>query len=124
MPPTCMNITFGLSQKKWLCSAVTSRPASSAALITGFTWSSRSTMSPITMVCLPALVNAAQAVSPIGGVMRTPPTTALMSVRGSETLNTPSLASSTPLAPVSCSIAAVASGSSAAAAARRQSPAS
>ncbi len=37
IPPTCMNITLGVSQKKWLCSAVTSRPASSAALITGFT---------------------------------------------------------------------------------------
>ena len=66
-------------------------------------------MSPITIVCLPARVNAAQDVSPSGGVMRTPAAVALMSARGSETLKTPSLASSVPLAPVSSSIAAVSS---------------
>ena len=37
IPPMCMNITLGESQKKWLCSAVTSRPLSSAALIAVFT---------------------------------------------------------------------------------------
>ncbi len=36
-PPICMNITFGESQMKWLWSAVTSSPLSSAALITGLT---------------------------------------------------------------------------------------
>jgi hypothetical protein len=29
IPPMCMNISLGLPQKKWLCSAVTSRPLSS-----------------------------------------------------------------------------------------------
>ena len=37
IPPMCMNITRGCSQKKWLCNAVTWRPLSSAALIAGFT---------------------------------------------------------------------------------------
>ena len=37
IPPMCMNITLGESQKKWLCSAVTSRPLSSAVLIAEFT---------------------------------------------------------------------------------------
>ena len=77
-------------------------------------------MSPITIVCVPAFVNAAHAVSPSGGVIRAPPTVAAMSARGIETLNTPSFASSVPFAPVSRSIAAVSSaaaGLSAAAAA-------
>src|SRR5450432_340313 len=68
-------------------------------------------MSPMTIVwldaCLPVFVNAAQAVRPSGGVIRTPAAVALMSARGNETLKTPSLASSAPLAPVSASIAAV-----------------
>src|SRR4029079_3699437 len=64
-------------------------------------------MSPITIVCLPAFVNAAHPVRPSGGVMRAPATVAAMSARGSDTLNTPSFASSAPFAPVSCSIAAV-----------------
>src|SRR6185295_330928 len=66
-------------------------------------------MSPITIVCLPARVNAAHAPRPIGGVIRTPPAVALMSPRGSVTLNTPSFASSAPFAPVASSIAAVSS---------------
>ena len=81
-PPMCMNMTLGESQKKWLCSAVTSSPLSSAALIAGFTWSSVSTMSPITMVCAPPPLKAAQAVRPSGGVRRTPAAVALMSARG------------------------------------------
>ena len=40
--------------------------------LAGFTWFSVSTMSPITAAWLPILVNAAQAVRPIGGVRRTP----------------------------------------------------
>jgi hypothetical protein len=41
---------------------------SSATLITAFTWSSSITVSPMTTVCLPAFLNAAHEVSPIGGV--------------------------------------------------------
>src|SRR5439155_17473255 len=67
-------------------------------------------MSPITIVCSPLLVNAAQVVSPIGGVRCTPPATTFRSARGTETLNTPSFSSSFPLTPVSCSICAVLSG--------------
>ena len=51
-------------------------------------------MSPMTIVCSPALVNAAHAVSPIGGVIRTPAAVASMSPRGSDTLKTPSFSSS------------------------------
>ena len=67
-------------------------------------------MSPITIVCLPALVNAAHAVRPSGGVIRTPAAVTLMSLRGSDTLKTPSFSSSVPLAPVSSSMPAVSKG--------------
>src|SRR5437867_116935 len=109
IPPMCMNMTLGLSQKKWLWSAVTSSPLSSATLITGLTWSSRRTMSPMTTVWFPALLKAAQDVSPIGGVSFTPAAVTERSARGTETLNTPSFSSSLPFAPVSCSIRAVSS---------------
>ena len=82
MPPMCMNITFGESQKKWLCSAVTSRPLSSAALIAGLTWSSVSTMSPMTMVCALPPLKAVQAVRPSGGVSFTPAAVEPISSRG------------------------------------------
>src|SRR5436305_3108557 len=52
-------------------------------------------------------MNEAQQVSPIGGVIFTPPAVTLMSLRESDTLNTPSFSSSFPFAPVSCSIFAV-----------------
>src|SRR5258706_377879 len=57
MPPMCMNMIFGESQKKWLWSAVTARPLSRAALMTGLTCSSVKHMSPIIIVWSPALVN-------------------------------------------------------------------
>ena len=64
----CMNITRGESKKKWLCSAVTSRPLSRAADITGFTSSSNRTRSPMTIssVC-ECGVNAAHEVRPRNG---------------------------------------------------------
>src|SRR3569623_1873093 len=64
-------------------------------------------MSPMTMVCLPALVKAAQAVSPMPGVSFTPAAITRRSLRGKETLKTPSFASREPLATVRASIAAV-----------------
>src|SRR4051812_22471390 len=63
----------------------------------------------MTIVCLPMRMNAAQLVSPSGGVMRTPAAVTVRSLRGTETLNTPSLSLSLPLAPVSSSIRAVSS---------------
>ena len=107
IPPMCMNMTLGESQKKWLWSAVTSRPLSSATLMTGLTWSSASTMSPITIVSLPLRLKAAQDVNPIGGVRCTPAALTVRSLRGTETLNAPSFSSSLPLAPVNCSMEAV-----------------
>src|SRR5207249_4259676 len=89
-PPMCMNMTFGVSQKKWLCKAVTSSPLSRAALITGLTWSSSKTRSPITVVCRPTSLKAAHEVSPMGGVRWTPATVTLRSLRAAETLKTPS----------------------------------
>src|SRR5438045_1231624 len=47
--------------------------------MTGFTWSSSRTRSPMTIVCSSTLVKAAQAVRPIGGVIGTPATVTLMS---------------------------------------------
>ena len=109
IPPMCMNMTLGVSQRKWLCSAVTSRPLSRAALMTGFTWSSSRTMSPMTTVCRPTCWNEAHDVRPIGGVRCTPATRTSRSSRGTETLKTPSFGSSFPLAPVSSSIRTVSS---------------
>ena len=81
--------------------------AMGAALIAGFTWSSVRTTSPITMVCAPPPLKAAQAVRPSGGVSFTPAAVEPISLRGYETLNVPSFSSSLPLSPVSCSIFAV-----------------
>src|ERR1700730_3250989 len=64
-------------------------------------------MSPITASCLPTLVNEAQAVSPIGGVRCTPAAVTWRSVRGNDTLKTPSFSLIEPFAPVSGSIFAV-----------------
>src|SRR5881397_4054888 len=72
--------------------------------MTAFTWSSSRTMSPMTTVCLPARLNAAHDVSPMGGVSLTPAATTVRSLRGTDTLNTPSMSLSTPLPPVSSSI--------------------
>src|SRR5256885_4294004 len=107
MPPMCMNMTRGCSQKKWLCRAVTRSPLSSAALIAGFTWSSVSTMSPMTTVCAPAFVKAAQAVRPRGGIILVPAVVTARSLRGISTLKTPSFSFHLPLTPVICSIRAV-----------------
>src|SRR5262245_39097983 len=60
----------------------------------------------MTTVWEPARLKAAQQVKPMGGVIRTPATVTWRSARGRLTLNTPSPASSFPLAPVSCSILA------------------
>ena|SRR5207249_3407396 len=73
----------------------------------GLTWSSASTMSPITIVSLPLRLKVAQDVNPIGGVRRTPAALTVRSLRGTETLNVPSFSSSLPLAPVNCSMEAV-----------------
>jgi hypothetical protein len=79
-------------------------------LITGLTWSSSITMSPMTIVSPPAFLNDAQEVRPNGGVSLTPPAVMARSARGTETLNTPgSLASGFPFAPVSRSMRAVSS---------------
>ena len=88
MPPMCMKKTLGWSKKKWLCSAVTSRPLSSAALIAGLTSSSNSTVSPIIMVDEPIGVNAAQEVSPMNGGMVQRSTLIFTSSRGLLTLKT------------------------------------
>jgi hypothetical protein len=74
-------LTPGLSPRKWLWSAVTSSPFSKAVLMTGLTWSSLSTMSPITMASAPIGSDAAQEVSPEGGVSLTLPTVSARSVR-------------------------------------------
>src|SRR5215472_2953699 len=66
-------------------------------------------MSPITMVRLPSRLNAAQLVSPIGGVIFTPAVVTDKSLRGTDTLNTPSFALSAPFTPVSSSMRAVSS---------------
>src|SRR5579863_5757936 len=65
------------------------------------------TRSPITMSSLPSRLNAAHEVSPIGGDIFTPAMVTARSLRGTDTLNTPSFWSSAPLAPVRRSIAAV-----------------
>ena len=75
--------------------------------MTGFTWSSRRTMSPMTTVCSPVFLKAAHEVSPIDGVNLTPATVTAKSLRGSETLNTPSLELNVPFAPVSSSMRVV-----------------
>src|SRR5207237_1421501 len=107
IPPMCMNGTRGVSQKKWLWRAGTSSPFCSAASIAGFTWSSVRTMSPITTVCVPALVNAAQAVRPRGGVSLAPAAVTARSLRATCTLKTPCFSFHCPFSPVSCSILAV-----------------
>src|SRR5262249_29954885 len=66
-------------------------------------------MSPITMVRLPSRLNAAQLVRPIGGVIFTPAVVTDKSLRGTDTLNTPSFALNAPLTPVSSSMRAVSS---------------
>src|SRR6516165_4348364 len=52
----------------------------------------------------PSRLNEAQDVRPMGGVIFTPAMTTERSLRGTETLNTPSFSSRVPLAPVSRSI--------------------
>src|SRR5713226_384869 len=59
------------------------------------------------MSSLPARLNAAHEVRPIGGDIFTPAMITDKSLRGTDTLNTPSLPSRTPLAPVRRSIAPV-----------------
>src|SRR5262249_34821843 len=66
-------------------------------------------MSPITMVRLPSRLNAAQLVRPIGGVIFTPAVVTDKSLRGTDTLNTPSFALNAPFTPVSSSMRAVSS---------------
>ena len=72
----------------------------------GFTWSSVSTMSPITTACAPARVKAAQAVSPSGGVIFAPAVVTDRSLRGTCTLKTPSFSDHCPFRPVICSMRA------------------
>ena len=60
----------------------------------------------MTMTPDPADSKAAHELSPAAGASFTPPTATARSVRGTETLNTPSLRSSLPSAPVSCSMRA------------------
>src|SRR5262245_12468280 len=67
------------------------------------------TKSPMTMSLFFAHLNPAHEVRPIGGDIVTPPMTTARSVRGTDTLNTPSFSSSAPLAPLSRSIAPVSS---------------
>src|SRR5207249_11921237 len=68
----------------------------------------------MTIVLAPAFIKAAYYASPIGGVIFTPATVTLRSLRGTVTLNTPSFSLSSPFTPVSCSILAVSSFPSAA----------
>src|SRR5438034_11510965 len=111
-PPMCMKKTCGRSKKKWLCSAVTWRPLSRAALIVGFTCGSVSVMSPMTIVLSPAAWNAAHVVRPWNGCILAPSMTASRSPRGTLTFAMPFFTSG--LRPVIFAISA-ASGSSAAA---------
>src|SRR5712664_4067967 len=64
-------------------------------------------MSPITTVCAPAFVKAAQAVRPRGGVILAPAAVIARSLRGISTLKTPSFSFHLPFSPVSCSMRAV-----------------
>src|SRR5215510_2122310 len=64
-------------------------------------------MSPITTACWPLFLNAAHEVSPIGGVSLTPAAVIERSLRGTDTLNTPSSSLKEPFTPVSSSILAV-----------------
>src|SRR5438477_4578900 len=76
--------------------------------MTALTWSSRRTRSPMTMTLPPPTGwKAAQDVRPRGGVTWTPAAVIDRSLRGTETLKTPSFSSSAPLAPVSSSMRAV-----------------
>src|SRR5438270_101001 len=64
-------------------------------------------MSPMTTVCAPAFVKAAQAVRPRGGIILVPAVVTARSLRGISTLKTPSFSFHLPLTPVICSIRAV-----------------
>src|SRR5207247_6762582 len=77
-------------------------------------WSSSKVVSPMTIVLAPAFIKAAYDASPMGGVIFTPATVTLRSLRGTASLNTPSFSLSAPFTPVSCSILAVSSFPSAA----------
>src|SRR5258707_12191411 len=70
------------------------------------------TRSPMTMSSLSSRLNAAHDVRPIGGDIFTPATIPERSLRGADTLNTPSFSSSAPLAPVKGSFAAESGGDS------------
>src|SRR6185312_2845368 len=63
----------------------------------------------MTIVLPPAFIKAAYDASPIGGVIFTPATVILRSLRGAVTLKTLSFSFISPFIPVSCSILAVSS---------------
>jgi hypothetical protein len=75
--------------------------------MTGFTWSSKRTISPMAMTWSPAFWKAAHEVRPNGGVILTPAAVTSRSLRGTLTLNTPSFSLNSPLTSVSRSIVAV-----------------
>src|SRR5436190_3791067 len=84
----------GSSQKKWLCSAVTSNPLLSSADITGLTSSCNNTRSPImTSISLLPLVMAIQPPNPNGVGVFTFLTVTFRSFRGMLTFSTLSLKS-------------------------------
>src|SRR5215217_3672286 len=78
----------GSSQKKWLCRAVTSRPLSSSADMTGLTSSCVSTRSPMRTSMPVPLVIATQPPKPNGVGVLTLATVTARSLRGMFTLRT------------------------------------
>ncbi len=89
-----MKYTCGSSQKKWLCSAVTSMPLSKSEDMTGFTSSWTNTKSPI-IISGPSVpfVKATHPPKPKGVGVDTPWIVIFRSLRGMLTLSTPALKS-------------------------------
>jgi hypothetical protein len=93
-------ISFGVSWKKWLCSAVTLSPCANAASIAASTSSSNTTVSPITMAPFPIGAKAAHEPKPAAGGRVMPSTVTATSVRDQPIFTTPSgvAVAATPLA--------------------------
>src|SRR6266481_3396449 len=84
-----MYMVAGEERSKWLCSAVISMPPSTSFFITGFTSSCSSTRSPMTIASLPLFWNARYEPSASGGLICTPSTVTVRSLRPMPTRYTP-----------------------------------
>src|SRR3989442_5118822 len=84
-----MYMTWGVARRRWLWIAVIWMPCSISFFITGFTSSCKSTRSPITIASLPLFWNARYEPSASGGLIWTPSTVTVRSLRPMPTRYTP-----------------------------------